>query len=116
VTGISIEERFNYWVEKYPAISWVKEHFELVEAPYTGKQRATFAIMNMLLDSDLVAGDGLVDFGEAAVFVYVYFSLVLIFVSGSAYLESMEFVGGLDGGDVSFEWFDAFALLASEIF
>jgi flavin-dependent dehydrogenase/CRP-like cAMP-binding protein len=116
VTGLSIEERFNYWVEKYPAISWVMEHFELVEAPYTGKQRATFAFMNMLHDTEQVAGDGWVAIGDAAVFVNPYFSLGLNYGTGTAYMAAKDTVAGLERGDVSKQAFEPYAEYASAIF
>lgn len=69
VEGMSIKDRFNHWIHQYPAIGWVLEHYEIVDAPYEGKNRAHFAFMDMLHDTEQAAGDGWCAVGDAAMFV-----------------------------------------------
>lgn len=95
VDGLSIEDRFNHWVNEYPAIKWVMEHFELVEAPYEGKQRGHFAFMNMLHDSQQYAGDGWCAVGDAAMFINPFLSLGLNYGTGTSYMAAKDTAAGL---------------------
>jgi flavin-dependent dehydrogenase/CRP-like cAMP-binding protein len=101
VKDMRIQERFDHYVRKYPAIAWVLDHFELVEAPYEGKQRAHFAFMNMLHDVEQAAGDGWCAIGDAAVFVNPFISPGLNYGTGTAYMAARATAEGLNKGDVS---------------
>ncbi len=101
VEGMSIRERFEHWVNQYPAIRWVLDHFELIEAPYEGKQRSHFAFMNMLHDTTQVAGDGWCAIGDSAMFINPFLSLGLNYGTGTAYMAAKDTVAGLDAGDLS---------------
>jgi flavin-dependent dehydrogenase len=101
VKDMRIQERFDCYVQKYPAIAWVLEHFELVEAPYEGKQRAHFAFMNMLHDVEQAAGDGWCAVGDAAIFVNPFFSPGLNYGAGTAYMAAKSTAEGLNKGDIS---------------
>ena len=101
VDGMSIRERFEHWVEKYPSISWVMEHFELVDAPYEGKRRSHFAFMDMLHDTTQAAGDGWCAIGDSAMFINPFLSLGLNYGTGTAYMAAKDTAAGLDAGDVS---------------
>ncbi|MEJ2749447.1 MAG: tryptophan 7-halogenase [Anaerolineae bacterium] len=116
IGGMPIQERFDYWVNKYPAIRWVLDHFELVEGPYEGKQRAHFAFMNMLHDVEQIAGDGWCVIGDAAMFINPFFSLGLNYGTGTAYMAAKDTVAGLDANDVSQQAFANYQQYATELF
>ena len=82
VDHLRIEERFNYWVDQYPAIRWVMDHFELIEAPYEGKQRSYSAFMQMAHDVERAAGDGWCAIGDSAMFINPFFSLGMNYGTG----------------------------------
>ena len=116
ISGMPIQERFEYWVNKYPAIKWVLDHFELVDAPYEGKQRSHFAFMNMLHDVEQVAGDGWCVIGDAAMFINPFFSLGLNYGTGTAYMAARDTVAGLNAGDVSQRAFANYQQYATDLF
>ena len=116
VEGMSIQERFEHWVNAYPAIRWVLDHFELIDAPYEGKQRAHFAFMDMLHDTDQVAGDGWCAVGDAAIFINPFFSLGLNYGTGTAYMAARDTADGLTSGDVSQAAFQRYQNYATAIF
>lgn len=116
VDGMSIQDRFDHWVNEYPAIKWVLDHFDLIDAPYEGKQRAHFAFMNMLHDAEQVAGDGWCAVGDAAIFINPFFSLGLNYGTGTAYMAAKDTAAGLDKGDVSTSAFKNYQTYADAIF
>lgn len=116
IDGMSIRDRFEYWVEQYPAIKWVLDHFELVEAPYEGKQRSHFAFMNMLHDCEQVAGDGWCAIGDSAMFINPFLSLGLNYGTGTAYMAAKDTANGLELGDVSQATFADYQTYVDEIF
>lgn len=116
VDGMSIQARFEHWTNKYPAIKWVLDHFELIEAPYEGKQRAHFAFMNMLHDTEQVAGDGWCAVGDAAMFINPFLSLGLNYGTGTAYMAAKDTAAGLDKGDVSTTAFKNYQTYVDAIF
>jgi CRP-like cAMP-binding protein len=116
VDGMGIEERFNHWVNQYPAIRWVLDHFELIEAPYEGRQRAHFAFMDMLHDADHVAGDGWCAVGDAAMFINPFFSLGLNYGTGTAYMAARDTASALASGDVSRSAFQNYQNYVTAIF
>ena len=116
VEGLSIQERFEHWVNAYPAIRWVLDHYELIEAPYEGKQRAHFAFMDMLHDAEQVAGDGWCAVGDAAIFINPFFSLGLNYGTGTAYMAARDTADGLANGDVSTAAFQNYQAYATAIY
>lgn len=116
VDGMSIRERFEHWVNEYPAIKWVLDHFELIDAPYEGKQRSHFAFMDMLHDVEQVAGDGWCAIGDAAMFVNPLFSLGLNYGTGTAFMAARDTAQGLDNGNVSKNAFRNYQNYVSAIF
>lgn len=116
VDGMSIQKRFEHWVEKYPAIQWVLDHFELVEAPYEGKRRSHFAFMNMLHDASQVAGDGWCAIGDAAMFINPFLSLGLNYGTGTAYMAAKDTVAALNTGDRSRDAFSTYQTYVTQIF
>lgn len=116
VDGMSIEDRFNHWVKTYPAIQEVLDHFELVEAPYEGKQRAHFAFMNMLHDTEQVAGDGWCAIGDAALFINPWLSLGLNYGTGTAYMAAKDTAAALANGDVSTMAFETYQTYVNQIY
>lgn len=116
VDGLSIQERFEHWVKTYPAIQWVLDHFELVEAPYEGKQRAHFAFMNMLHDAEQVAGDGWCAVGDAALFINPFLSLGLNYGTGTAYMAAKDTAAGLTNGDISTNAFKTYQTYVDAIY
>ena len=116
VDHLRIEERFNYWVDKYPAIRWVMDHFELIEAPYEGKQRSYSAFMQMAHDVEQAAGDGWCAIGDSAMFINPFFSLGMNYGTGTAYMAARDTAAGLDAGDVSRGAFARYERYATDIF
>jgi CRP-like cAMP-binding protein/2-polyprenyl-6-methoxyphenol hydroxylase-like FAD-dependent oxidoreductase len=116
VDGMSIEERFNHWVNQYPAIRWVLDHFELIEAPYEGKHRGHFAFMDMLHDAEYAAGDGWCAVGDAAMFINPFFSLGLNYGTGTAYMAARDTAAALTKGDVSKSAFQKYQEYVNAIF
>ncbi|MGJ3239293.1 MAG: cyclic nucleotide-binding domain-containing protein [Anaerolineae bacterium] len=101
VDGMSIKDRFNHWVQQYPSIKWVLDHFELIEAPYEGKARSHFAFMDMLHDTTAPAGDGWCAIGDAAIFINPFLSLGLNYGTGTAYMAAKDTAAALKTGDFS---------------
>ena len=116
VDGMSIKDRFNHWVDQYPAIKWVLDHFELIDAPYEGKQRSHFAFMDMLHDAEQVAGDGWCAVGDAAMFINPFLSLGLNYGTGTAYMAAKDTVEGLNKGDVSASAFQNYQTYITQMF
>ena len=116
VDHLRIEERFNYWVDQYPAIRWVMDHFELIEAPYEGKQRSYSAFMQMAHDVERAAGDGWCAIGDSAMFINPFFSLGMNYGTGTAYLAARDTAEGLDKGDVSRATFERYERYVKDIY
>ena len=112
----SIQERFEHWVKAYPSVKGVLDNFELVENPYEGKRRAHFAFMDMVHDSEKVAGDGWCAVGDAAMFINPFFSLGLNYGTGTAYMAAKDTAAGLAKGDVSEASFTNYQTYATSIF
>ena len=116
IDGMSIRDRFEHWVNEYPAIKWVLDHFELVEAPYEGKRRSHFAFMGMLHDTTQVAGDGWCAIGDAAMFINPFLSLGLNYGTGTAYMAAKDTVQGLNNNDVSQSAFQTYQDYITQMF
>lgn len=116
VDGMSIRDRFEHWVNEYPAIKWVLDHFELVEAPYEGKRRSHFAFMDMLHDTTQVAGDGWCAIGDSAMFINPFLSLGLNYGTGTAYMAAKDTVQGLNNDDVSQSAFQTYQNYITQMF
>ncbi len=116
VDHLRIEERFNYWVDQYPAIRWVMDHFELIEAPYEGKQRSYSAFMNMAHDVERAAGDGWCVIGDAGMFINPFFSLGMNYGTGTAYIAARDTAEGLAKGDVSRAAFERYERYVKAIY
>lgn len=97
--GMSPAERFRHYVEKHPAISWVMDHYELIDQPY-GKKTAHQSFHNLVHDSEQMAGDGWCLVGDAAAFVNPIFSPGLNLGSGSCYMAARATVNGLNANQV----------------
>jgi len=112
----SIQERFEHWVNAYPAIKNVLDHFELVESPYEGKRRAHFAFMDMVHDAEKVAGDGWCAVGDAAMFINPFLSLGLNYGTGTAYMAAKDTAAGLAQNDVSESSFATYQTYVNNIY
>jgi hypothetical protein len=81
------------------------DHYELVESPYDGKNRAYFAFMNMVHDATQVAGDAWVAIGDSAMFTNPLFSNGLNYGTGTAYMAALDTAAALNSSDYSREAF-----------
>jgi flavin-dependent dehydrogenase len=116
VSHLRVDERFQYWVNQYPAMRWVMEHFELIDAPYEGKDRSYSAFMQMLHDVERPAGDGWCAIGDSAMFLNPFFSLGMNYGSGTAYMAARDTADGLAAGNVSQAAFDRYSRYIRAIF
>ncbi|MCI0355890.1 MAG: tryptophan 7-halogenase [Acidobacteria bacterium] len=114
--GLSIAERFQHYVNKFPAIKWVMDHYELVETPYEKKRTSYFAFMKMAHDAEQFAGDGWVAIGDAALFTNPLLSPGLTYGAGTAYTAAQATTRALDRGDLSRPAFAAYEQYAGELF
>lgn len=99
--GLPVGERFQYYVDAFPAIRWVMDHFDLVEGAYDRKRTPYNSFLNLVHDSERYAGDGWCLVGDAASFVNPLFSPGLNFGSGSCYMAARHTVEALNKHNLS---------------
>ena len=95
---LPIQQRFQHYVEKYPALASVLEHYELIEQPYREKRRPYAAFLGLAHDSTKVAGDGWLAVGDSAMFSNPLFSHGINYGSGQAYMGAVDTVNALNAG------------------
>ena len=97
---LPIQKRFEHYVERYPVLRWILDHYELVEQPYREKRRPYAAFLGLAHDSTQVAGDGWIAIGDAAQFTNPLFSHGINYGSGTAYMAAVDTARALRSGDV----------------
>jgi flavin-dependent dehydrogenase len=101
------DERFRFYLERYPALGGVLDHFELVEGIYD-KLPPFLAAERMIHDSDRYAGDGWIAVGDAGVFVNPIFSPGVGFGMSTAHMAVEDTVSAFERDDLSPQRFSAF--------
>ena len=99
---LSVLDRFNHYVEKYPALKWILDHYELVENPYT-KRKPYYGFLALAHDCETVTGDGWTVIGDAGMFSNPLFSHGLNYGTGTAYMAAKATVEALNSGNFSAE-------------
>lgn len=113
---LPIQERFNHYLERYPALGWVLDHFELIEHPYEDKRRPFFAYLGLAYDCTQPAGDGWCIIGDAAQFSNPLFSHGMNYGTGTAWVAAKCTREALDRGDVSQASFAAYTKHCAELY
>ena len=70
--ALPVLERFQHYVDRYPAVKWIMSHYDLVENPYE-KRQPYGAFLKLAHDSEQVAGPGWCAIGDAAQFSHPHF-------------------------------------------
>jgi len=112
---LPVLERFQHYVDRYPAIKWVLSHYELVEDPYE-KRKPYGAFLKLAHDCDQVAGDGWCVIGDAAQFSNPLFSHGLNYGTGTAYMAMKDTARALDEGDFSQKAFASYQDYARRVY
>ena len=112
---LPIQQRFEHYVQRYPALAWILEHYELVEQPYREKRRPYAAFLGLAHDSTQIAGDGWVSIGDSAQFTNPLFSLGINYGSGTAYMAAVSTAAALASGDTSRAAFAAYERYGRDI-
>jgi flavin-dependent dehydrogenase len=102
--SLAKEERFGYYLDRYPALGRILDHFDLVEGLYDGLPPFV-AAERLIHDCERYAGDGWVAVGDAAMFVNPIFSPGLAFGMSTAYMAVNDTLGALKHNDFSPERF-----------
>jgi flavin-dependent dehydrogenase len=113
--ALPVLERFQHYVDRYPAIKWILSHYELVEDAYE-KRKPYGAFLKLAHDSDRVAGDGWCVIGDAAQFSNPLFSHGLNYGTGTAYMAMKDTVRALDKGDFSEQAFASYQQYARSVY
>ncbi len=113
---LPIEQRFQHYVQRYPAFGWIMEHYELVEQPYREKRRPYAAFLGLAHDCTQIAGDGWVAIGDSAQFSNPLFSHGLNYGSGTAYMAAVSSAEALASGDTSRAAFSAYERYGRETY
>ena len=103
---LPIEERFEHYVERYPAFKKIMETHELIPS-YEGLP-SYVTYKNLMQHSDRYAGDGWLLIGDAAYFVNPLYSPGMTYGHSTASFAAQETVRALDAGDFSEAAFDAY--------
>lgn len=104
---LNTQDRFDYWVKRYPGVEAVLRHYQRVENPY-GKNHPILSFQNMVHDLESAAGDGWLAIGDSAFFVNPLFSPGLNFGSGTAYMAVQATIRALDTADTSQASFETY--------
>ncbi|MFD6159912.1 cyclic nucleotide-binding domain-containing protein [Nocardia sp. NPDC060256] len=104
---LNTQDRFDYWVKRYPGVEAVLRHYQRVENPY-GKNHPILSFQNMVHDLESAAGDGWLAIGDSAFFVNPLFSPGLNFGSGTAYMAVQATIRALDTADTSRASFETY--------
>lgn len=112
---LSVLDRFQHYVDRYPAIKGIMDHYELIENPYK-KRKPYGAFLKLVHDSEQVAGDGWCVIGDAAQFSNPLFSHGLNYGTGTAYMAMKDTVKALTNGDFSQRSFATYQNYARQVF
>jgi flavin-dependent dehydrogenase/CRP-like cAMP-binding protein len=104
---LPLEQRFQHYVDRYPAFKRIMDTHEQIEAPYEGHPSFT-AYTDLVQYSDRYAGDGWLLIGDAAYFVNPLYSPGMTYGHSLASFAARETVGALERGDFSEPAFAAF--------
>jgi flavin-dependent dehydrogenase len=113
--GVPVEQRFRHYVDKYPGLKWIMDHFEPVEGHYEG-HRDFSAFQKMAHDCERVSGDGWVAIGDAAMFVNPLWSPGMSFGMGTAYLAALDSVHALNRSDTTAASFASYERYARDLY
>lgn len=113
---LPIQKRFMHYVEKYPALSWILDHYELIEKPYREKRRPYAAFLGLAHDSTQAAGDGWVAIGDSAQFSNPLFSHGINYGSGTAYMAAKDTVKALDDENYARSAFSNYEAYCTELY
>jgi flavin-dependent dehydrogenase len=109
------EERFGFYLDRYPALGEVMSHFELVEGLYEPLP-PFIAIERLMHDSERYAGDGWLVIGDAAMFVNPIFSPGLAYGMASAYTALQASLRALAEDDFTEQRFSGYEEYARRLF
>jgi hypothetical protein len=97
---LPFEERFQHYVDRYPAFKRIMDTHELVEAPYEGHP-TYISYTDLVQHSERYAGDGWLLIGDAAYFVNPLYSPGMTYGHSLASFAARETVAALERGDFS---------------
>jgi len=112
---LPVEDRFQYYVDKYPGFKRIMDCYELIEGVYAN-HRSFKAFMRMSHDSERHTGEGWLAVGDAAFFVNPLWSPGLSYGSGSSFVAAQDTIAALDNGDFSRAAFTNYQAHASAVF
>jgi flavin-dependent dehydrogenase/CRP-like cAMP-binding protein len=104
---LPFEERFQHYVDRYPAFKRIMETHEQIEAPYEGHP-SYIAYTDLVQHSERYAGDGWLLIGDAAYFVNPLYSPGMTYGHSLASYAARETVNALERGDFSEPAFAAY--------
>jgi len=105
--GESVEQRFNHYADRYPAIRGILDHYDLIEQPYAKRQPYS-AFLRLAHDARTVAGQRWCAVGDAAMFSNPLFSPGLNFGTGTAFEAAQDTARALGARDLSPSSFRAY--------
>lgn len=104
---LPLEERFQHYVDRYPAFKRIMETHEQIEAPYEGHP-SYISYTDLVQHSERYAGDGWLLIGDAAYFVNPLYSPGMTYGHSLASYAARETVNALERGDFSQDAFSSF--------
>jgi flavin-dependent dehydrogenase/CRP-like cAMP-binding protein len=99
---LPLDQRFQHYVDRYPAFKRIMDCHELIEDPYAGHP-TYISFTEITQHSDRYAGDGWLLIGDAAYFVNPLYSPGLTYGHSLASFAAAETVKLLESGDFSEE-------------
>ena len=97
---LPFEERFQHYVDRYPAFKRIMDTHELIESP-TRAIPSYISYTDLVQHSDRYAGDGWLLIGDAAYFVNPLYSPGMTYGHSLASFAARETVSALERGDLS---------------
>jgi hypothetical protein len=94
------QERFGHYLERYPVVASILDHYELVDDPYA-KGRTYDALIGISHDASAVTGDRWCAVGDAAMFTNPLLSPGLQYGTGTAFEAAQDSARALAAGDPS---------------
>jgi 3-ketosteroid 9alpha-monooxygenase subunit B len=113
---LPIQQRFDHYVERYPALGWLLEHYELVEEPYREKRRPYTAFMQLSHDCSQVADGGWLAVGDSAQSPNPLFDQGINLGCGGAYQAAVCTAEALTAGDTGRSAFKAYDDYAASVY
>jgi flavin-dependent dehydrogenase len=104
---LPVQDRFQHYVDRYPAFKRIMATHELVPDPYPGHPPYV-AYTDLVQYSDRYAGDGWLLVGDAAFFVNPLYSPGMTYGHSVASFAARETVAALERGDFSEQAFAAY--------